>query len=130
MINHRTTIQLNSLDEQGFFHYPLITPIIVQNSVYGYISIIKNSKEMEELESSFIERAANICALHILNEKTAIDTEQRMKGELLDEVLLQPKLDSNITKKLSFLGYNLNKPHYVFIFRLQNQSFIFKTMNF
>ena len=126
LINQRSTIQLNSTNKQGFSHYPLITPIIVQNSVYGYISIIKNMKEMDELESSFIERAANICALHILNKKTAIDTEQRMKGELLEEVLLQPKLDSNITKKLSFLGYNLNKSYYVFIFRLQNQSFDFQ----
>jgi PucR family transcriptional regulator, purine catabolism regulatory protein len=126
MIHQRTTIQLNTLGKQGFFHYPLITPIIVRNHVYGYISIIKNSKEMDELESSFIERAANICALHILNEKTAIDTELKMKGELLDEVLLHPKLDSNIKKKISFLGYNLNKPHYVFIFRLQNPSFDFQ----
>ena len=118
-----TTIQLNFLKEQGFSYYPLITPIIVQSRVYGYISIIKTSKEMEELESSFAERAANICALHILNEKTAIDTEQRMKGELLDEVLLKPNLDANITKKLSLLGYKINKPHYVFIFHLQNQSF-------
>ena len=123
MITNRITIQLNSLEEHGLLHYPLITPIIVQNNVYGYISIIKNSKEIEELESSLIERAANICALHILNEKTAIDTEQRMKGELLDEIILQPKLDSNIMKKLSFLGYNLNKPHYLFIFRLQNQDY-------
>lgn len=120
MLHQRTTIQLNSLEQQGFHHYPLITPIIVQNSVYGYISIIKKTKEMDELESSFIERAANICALHILNQQTAIDTEQRMRGELLDEVLLQPKLDSAIAKKLSFLGYNLNKSYYVFIFRLQN----------
>ena len=101
MLNLRTTIQLNSLDKCGFSHYPLITPIIVQNSVYGYISIIKNTKEMDELESSFIERAANICALHILNQKTAIDTEQRMRGELLDEVLLQPKLDAGHLEKSS-----------------------------
>lgn len=126
LVNRRSTIQLNSINIQGFSHYPLITPIIVQNNVYGYISIIKNTKEMDELESSFIERAANICALHILNKKTEIDTEQKMKGELLEEVLLQPKLDSGITKKLTILGYNLNKPHYVLIFRLQNQSFDFQ----
>jgi len=126
MIRNRTTIQLDSLDEQGFFRFPLITPIIVQNSVYGYISIIKKSKEMEELEFSFVERAANICALHILNEKTAIDTELRMKGELLDEILIQSKLDSNIIQKLSLLGYNLEKPHYVYIFRLQNKPFTLK----
>lgn len=130
MIHNRSTIQLNSLEEQGFSHYPLITPIIVQNNVNGYISIIKNSIEIEELESSFIERAANICALHILNEKTAIDTEQRMRGELLDEVILQPKLDSNITKRLSVLGYHLDKPHYMFILRLQNQAFPYQNDEF
>ncbi|WP_394237163.1 XylR N-terminal domain-containing protein [Niallia oryzisoli] len=123
MLKQQITIQLNFLKEINFSHYPLITPIIVQNREYGYISIIKNSKETEELESSFAERAANICALHILNEKTAIDTEQRMRGELLDEVLTKPNLESNITKKLSLLGYKINKPHYVFIFSLQNLSF-------
>jgi len=122
LIEQRKTIQLGSLESLEFAHYPLITPIIVQNNVYGYISIIKDSKEIEELEASFIERAANICALHILNEKTAIDTEQRMKGELLDELLLQPKIDENITNKLSLLGYNLSEPKYVFLFQLQNQQ--------
>ncbi|MEH7094530.1 XylR N-terminal domain-containing protein [Neobacillus vireti] len=126
MNNKRSTVQLNSLEQLGLIYFPLITPIIVQNEVYGYISIIKNSKEIEELESAIIERAANICALHILNEKTAIDTENRMKGELLNELLLTPLQDSNITKRLSFLGYNLNKPHYVFIFRLQNQKLNYK----
>lgn len=121
LLEKRITIQLNTLDQQGFTHYPLITPIIVQNNVNGYISIIKESEEMEELESSFAERAANICALHILNEKTAIETEQRMKGELLDELLLQPKLDANITNKLSLLGYDLSKPQFVILFQLQNQ---------
>ncbi|MFJ7832175.1 XylR N-terminal domain-containing protein [Peribacillus sp. NPDC097284] len=131
MLKQRTTtIQLNLSKKQGFSHYPLITPIIVQNHVYGYISIIKNSKEMEELESSFAERAANICALHILNEKTAIDTEQRMKGELLHEVLVEPNLDTNITKKLSFLGYKIHKPHFVFVFNLQNQSYDFQKDEF
>ena len=126
MIQSRSTIQLNSLQLQEFFNFPLITPIIVQNKVHGYISIIKNSNEIEELESSIIERAANICALHILNEKTAIDTEHRMKGELLNELLLQPSQDSNIIKRLSFLGYNLNRPHYVFLFRLQDKNFTYE----
>lgn len=70
---------------------------------------------------SFIERAANICAIHILNERTAIETEHRMKGELLEEILRQPRQDFYVTNKLSYLGYNLNKPHYVFVFQLQNQ---------
>lgn len=121
LIDNRTTIQLNSLEQMGFIHYPLITPIIVQNDVYGYISIIKDSKEIEELESSFIERAANICALHILNEKTAIETEQRMKGELLDELLLHQKIDASITNKLSLLGFNLSENKFVYLFQLQNQ---------
>ncbi|MGE7759723.1 XylR N-terminal domain-containing protein [Peribacillus sp. NPDC097895] len=126
MINKQATIQLNTLEEQEFFKFPLITPIVVQNNIYGYISIIKNSKEIEELEPSFIERAANICALHLLNEKTVIETEHRMKGEMLNEILLQPNLDSSIAKRLSYLGYSLNKPHFVFIFRLQNQNLLFK----
>lgn len=43
-----------------------------------------------------------------------------MKEELLNEILLQPNQDSTVAKRLSYLGYNLNEPHYVFIFRLQS----------
>jgi sugar diacid utilization regulator len=130
MIQSRSTIQLNSIQQHEFFNFPFITPIIVQNNVHGYISIIKNSNETEELEYAIIERAANICALHILNEKTAIDTEHRMKGELLNELLLQPSQDSNIIKRLSFLGYNLNRTQYVFLFRLQDKNFNYENDEF
>jgi PucR family transcriptional regulator, purine catabolism regulatory protein len=124
LINKRVTIYLNSLEEQDFTSL-LITPIVVQNNVYGYITIIKSSDEIDELEPSFIERAANICALHILNEKKVIETEHRIKGEMLNEILFQPIQDSNISKRLHVLGYNLTKTHYVFIFRLQNKSINF-----
>jgi sugar diacid utilization regulator len=43
-----------------------------------------------------------------------------MKGELLEELLVQPKIDSNITKKLSLLGYDLSRPQFVVLFQLQN----------
>jgi purine catabolism regulator len=122
MIKDRITIQLNIPDVLGLTHYRLVTPIVVRNQIYGYVSLIKTSEEVGELEPSFIERASNICALQILNERTVIETEQRMKGELLDELLRQPNQNSYAAKRLSYLGYNLNKPHYVFIFQLQNQN--------
>jgi sugar diacid utilization regulator len=120
--NEQVTIQLNNPDEQEIVHHQLITPIIVRNQISGYVSLVKTSGEFEELDPSFIERAANICAIHILNEQKAIETEYRMKSELLEEILRQPNQDFHVAKRLSYLGYNLNKPHYVFVFQLQNQN--------
>lgn len=122
LIRERATIQLDITEELGIPHKRLITPIMVRNKIYGYASFIKTSGEIGELEHLFIERASNICALQIMNERTVIETEQRMKGELLDELLRQPNKDSYAAKRLSYLGYNLNRPHYVIVFQLQSQT--------
>lgn len=122
LITERATIQLHIKEEPSLSYYPLITPIVVQNTIYGYISIIKNSAEKDQLENSLIERSANICALHLLNEKTVVETEHRLKGELLDEILFQNNDNPNIRKRLALLGYNLDDPHIVFIFRFQNKN--------
>ncbi|WP_289135810.1 XylR N-terminal domain-containing protein [uncultured Brevibacillus sp.] len=103
-----------------FPHKRLTIPIVIRNQTYGFISVIKNEGEVGELEAAFLKQTANICAFQMLNEKTAIETEQRMKGELLDQLLTQPVENSYAAKKLSYLGYNLRQPHYVFIFHLED----------
>ncbi|WP_134700628.1 XylR N-terminal domain-containing protein [Ammoniphilus sp. YIM 78166] len=118
---HATTI-LELAEPFAIPHNRITIPIVIRNHVQGFISIINKEGEIGEQEPTFLERAANVCAFQLLNERTAIETEQRMKGELLDELLTQPAENSYAAKKLSYLGYNLNQPHYVFIFQLEDQS--------
>ena len=93
----------------------LVSPIIIQNDVYGYISIHGEGTKFGEAETDFLERAASICAVKMLNERTAIQTEEKMKGDLLEELFKGETDPSNIIKRFSYFGYNINQPQYVLI---------------
>ncbi len=116
-LDERQTQQLDILTPDELVHYRLITPIIFHNSINGYVSIIKSDNNFRELDSIFLERAANVCAFQMLTERTAIETEQRLKGDLLDEILTKPALDSYAAHRLSYLGYQMEQPAYVFLFQ-------------
>jgi len=100
----------------------LISPIIIQNDVYGYISIYRERAPFGDAETDFLERAASICAVKMLNERTAIQTEERMKGDLLEELFKGETEPTNIIKRFSYFGYNMNKPHYVLTIDFPNES--------
>jgi PucR family transcriptional regulator, purine catabolism regulatory protein len=100
----------------------LISPIIIQNDVYGYISIYREGAPFGDAETDFLERAASICAVKMLNERTAIQTEERMKGDLLEELFKGETDPANIIKRFSYFGYNINKSQYVLTIEFPNQS--------
>lgn len=100
----------------------LISPIIIQNDVYGYISIYRKGAKFGDAEKDFLERAAVICAVKMLNERTAIQTEERMKSDLLEELFKGDTDPANITKRFSYFGYNINQPLYVLIIEFPNNN--------
>jgi purine catabolism regulator len=121
MMQERCTIELEVNELWGLQHNRLVTPIVLHNQIFGYISLIKFGEKFGELESVLLERSANICAIQMLNEQTAIETEQRMKGELLEELLSKPLNESFDSDRYAYLGYNLNQPHYVFVFQIEEK---------
>ena len=83
---------------------------------------IEKGRKFGDAETDFLERAASICAVKMLNERTAIQTEERMKGDCWKNCL-QGEIDSaNIIKRFSYFGYNINQPQYVLIFEFSNQN--------
>ena len=53
-------------------HRRVMTPIIIQNKLFGYCSFIYNSGEanIREIDTMILERAATVCSLYLLNEKS------------------------------------------------------------
>lgn len=121
LLVYRRTIELDFPAGANGEHR-LITPIILRNQIYGFVSLIKQGCGFDEMEKVSLERTAAVCSIQIFNEQTAIETEQRMKGELLDELLNRDVDPDEISKRLSYLGYSLADPQYVFVFQLENES--------
>ena len=122
MLEERCTVQLKVSGKGGAPHFRLITPIVLRNQISGFISLIKTDGEFGSTEPVLMERAANICALQILYEQIAIETEQRMKGDLLDDLLENLADSAYAMRRHAVLGHHLNQPHYVFVFQVEHQD--------
>ncbi|MDT8860716.1 XylR N-terminal domain-containing protein [Alkalihalobacillus sp. MEB130] len=108
----------------------LTAPIIIKDQIYGYINIISDQQNLHFLKD-LLERSTTITALYIQNERVAIETEQRLKGELLEQLLNNKEVDSiEIQKRFSYLGYNLNEPHYVLLIDITKAGESIKSHDF
>lgn len=123
LFNEKRTIQLTVSEQfNGWKHERIISPVMLNNEVWGYISFIKKEGSFDEREKVLLERANTICALHFSNERTVIENEKRISGGFLNE-LLMPKPDiKNLSYRMKLMGYDLNKPHYVFILNIDHEG--------
>lgn len=86
----------------------IIAPIIVGEALYGYIWIIATDHPLTELDFLAIERAATVAALIISREQAIHAAEQRVKNQLIDNLINpDPHHDVRaIMEALSQLGLN------------------------
>jgi PucR family transcriptional regulator, purine catabolism regulatory protein len=119
LVEDRQTIEFTLSTGFGNEHR-LIAPVILRNQIFGFVSLIKDEAGFGETEVVALERAATVCAVHLYIEQSTIETEQRMKGKLLDELLNKDVDPAYITKRLNYLGYNNTDPHHVFLFQLES----------
>lgn len=99
----------------------LTTPILIESKIFGYITIVID--ESDDFYKDLLERAAIISALHMQNERVAIETEQRLKGELLEQLLNNKEINrKEIYDRFSYLDYNLSTEHYVMYIVIQEKA--------
>lgn len=119
VLNEKRTVHMTIPEQFGWQHERLISPIVIKNEILGYISFLKESGRYDEMEYISLERASTICAIQLLNERTAIETIQQIKGEFLNELIRGSYNEEEITYRIRILGYNLKQEHYVFLFNIE-----------
>lgn len=112
----KRTVHLSVSEQFGWQHERLISPILLKNEVCGYLSLIKNKSSFNEKELIALERTSSICAAQFLNERTSIEAEYRIRGEFLNDILSDHLNVKDLTYRNKLMGYDLDKPHYVFLF--------------
>ena len=99
-------------DEQVPEMLPRTTaPILLGKEFIGYISVIHIDGAHEELRQTITERAAAVIGLDLLKERIKIETEHRLKGEFIDELLDESKPIWSLKNRALYLGFDLEKPH-------------------
>jgi sugar diacid utilization regulator len=88
-----------------------IAPIVLGDEIMGYLSVIHVEGTDSELRQMITERAAAVMAVDLLKEKTALNTEHKLKGEFLEELLSGTTSIEQLVKRANFMGYDFGKPH-------------------
>ncbi|WP_067933273.1 XylR N-terminal domain-containing protein [Alicyclobacillus kakegawensis] len=116
----KQTIRLTVPREVGWAHERLMAPIVILDEVAGYLSLIKETGDFDETERLCLKQAATICTISIMNERAAARTEQRMKTQLMDELLIHSGNPESWTHRLRAWGYAPDRPHRIYLMDIRD----------
>ncbi|KAA9016479.1 XylR N-terminal domain-containing protein [Niallia endozanthoxylica] len=93
--------------------YTLITPIYLNKKIVGYCSFLYRDQVPQEVDQLFLEQGSMACSLYLMNERTRIMTEQRIQGNLLDDLLAKRISEDEIRKKAFYIEFQLEGPYFM-----------------
>jgi GAF domain-containing protein len=85
--------------------------------------VLRRDEELSDADQRILERAALVTALLLLIRRTAGEAENRVRGELLEELLTSPGRDPDgLRERARRLGADLDRPYAVVSARVEEQS--------
>ena len=100
----------------------LTTAIMIKDKIHGYVTIASGQR-FSDFHSDLLERTATTAALYMQNEQVALETEQRLKGDLLEQLINNKEAKAeDIHSRLAILGYDIREPHYVIHIEMKEKN--------
>ncbi|MEB3100251.1 XylR N-terminal domain-containing protein [Ferviditalea candida] len=87
----------------------LVTPIVLGHTISGYCSFLYQEHVTKEVDAMILEQAALVCALYLFNEKTAVEAEQRLRGNFLEEILSRSLTGKEIMARARYIHIDLSR---------------------
>lgn len=94
----------------------LVAPIFLQDKRIGYCSFLYENRKTttNEIDPMIIGRVSSICSMLILNEKTKLESMERIKGHFLEEIISGKYLSKQeVIKKAGYIQLNLSGEYYI-----------------
>ncbi len=96
----------------------MVTAVTVGRQRFAAL-ILQRAGEFDEADQRILERAALVTALLMLSLRSGVEAENRVRGELLDDLLRDPTQDPDgLLDRARRLGTDLTEPHAVFVVEL------------
>ncbi len=106
----------------GWFELPVaglarfVAPVIVRDSVLGYVSVLGQKHSMTELDRVATGRAASVCAIALDKERAVVEAENKVSGGFLQDLLEGNFLTEEVAiRRGTLLGYDLTAPFSVVV---------------
>lgn len=94
----------------------LMAPIVVEREVLGYITVLASCRPFQVADSVAVEQAAMVYALEMLKQKTALEVEYRLKGDLLFDLCRgRFASEQEFLGRAAVFGYDLTQPRRVLV---------------
>jgi sugar diacid utilization regulator/GAF domain-containing protein len=98
-----------------------IVPVTVGGEPLALMSVIAASCELSDLDLLALNAASTVVALVFMRERAVAETERRLKGELLTELLTSDPADEHhLLRRAGYLGYDLEGSHAFLVVRLND----------
>jgi hypothetical protein len=96
--------------------------VTVDNELLGGL-VLHRDDELSEADQRILERAALVTALLLLIRRTAGEAENRVRGELLEELLTSSGRDpEGLRERARRLGADLDRPQAVVVARTEERG--------
>ena len=91
-------------------------PVLAGTEALG--TVVFAGRSLDDLEVRLLERAAVVTALLLLRERSIAEAEQRVRGELVDDLVASPQRDPDaLHRRAAHLGLDLRTPYVVVVAR-------------
>jgi len=107
----RSCVIIPGFPEQGMSRRRILAPIVAGAEILGYMTVLESSGRLEELDPALLQQATLILAIELLNKRRRVETELRLLGDVLGELLTGGSFDRrSILHRSSLLGIDLLRP--------------------
>jgi len=108
MTHKKKSIELPVLKDVGSLYPRLVAPIVVEEEIFGYLSVGCIRDGLESFERAAITHATTICSVEFLKQLIALKAENGVKGDLIRDLLSNRLLISDILERASIMGYDMS----------------------
>jgi sugar diacid utilization regulator len=89
-----------------------VAPVAVAGETLAMLSVPEVARPLDTLDVLAVREAATVVALVLMRERIALETEHRLRGDLLTEIVTGALDDEdNLLRRATLLGHDLLAPH-------------------
>lgn len=100
----------------------LVSPIITKDIGRGYLSIIGQENDFDDIDSLVAEHGAAACALEMAKAKAISDTEKRLRGTFLDRLLIGDVSQQEAVRQGERFEHDMTQTHLAIVLTWQGEK--------
>jgi PucR family transcriptional regulator, purine catabolism regulatory protein len=105
-----------NLEFSGKYEDVVLVPVQTNNTINGYIFVLDTEKKLDDQDLAALEYAGTISAIEFVKEKSVFETERKIRGELLEDLISGNfPTEETVIRRASYLNFNLNSKLVTFI---------------